>query len=320
MKVLITGGCGFIASFMVKLILDTTDWEIILISKSESKHGNLRLADIGAVPNPRVRLLRADMSSGIPPMPDVDYILHMGAESHVDTSICEPEMFIRSNVFGTFKMLEYARTLPGLKKFLYFSTDEVYGPAKTGEVFTEWSRYNSCNPYSATKAAAEELCLAWENTYKVPVVITHCMNVFGERQHPEKFIPLVVNKVLRGETITIHQDAEGNSVIRSFVYGGDVADATLRVLQHGQVRQKYGIRGAFEIPIKALALKIADACGKEAKLECQYPGSTRPGVDVRYAVSGNNMRDELGWEPSLNTNMQFDRTIAWYLAHREWFN
>ena len=318
--VLITGGCGFIASFLVKLILETMDWNIVLVSKSESKHGNIRLQDIGATNNPRVQLIRADMSSGIPPISGVDYIVHMGAESHVDTSISEPEAFIRSNVMGTFRMLEYARTLPNLKKFLYFSTDEVYGPAKSGETFTEWSRYNSCNPYAATKAASEELCLAWENTYKVPVVITHCMNVFGERQHPEKFIPLAIKKVLTGEIITIHLDVIGNPVVRSFIYGGDVAEATLRVLQNGEVRQKYGIRGAFEIPISNLALMIAGHCHKEANLEYSYPAATRPGVDSRYAVGSNNMRDGLAWEPSADTESQLSQTIDWYVAHeKEWF-
>lgn len=320
MKVLITGGCGFIASFVVKRILNTTDWQIVLISKSESKHGNLRLRDIGAESNPRVQLIRADMSSGMPPVPDVDYIIHMGAESHVDTSISEPEAFIRSNVIGTYKVLEYARTLPGLKKFLYFSTDEVYGPAKPGESFTEWSRYNSCNPYAATKAAAEELCLAWENTYKVPVVITHCMNVFGERQHPEKFIPLVVKKVLNDETITVHLDKTGQPVVRSFVYGDDVAEATLRVLEHGKVREKYGIHGAMEMPISSLARIIAGFCDKDAKIEFKYPAVTRPGVDTRYSVSGKNMLDHLEWKPSTQWEGQLNQTLEWYIEHqKEWF-
>jgi dTDP-glucose 4,6-dehydratase len=261
------------------------------------------------------------MSSGVPPIEDVNYILHLGAESHVDTSISEPEMFIRSNVMGTFRMLEYARTLSGLRKLLYFSTDEVYGPAKQEETFVEWSRYNSCNPYAATKAAAEELCLAWENTYKVPVVITHCMNVFGERQHPEKFIPLVVNKVLKDETITIHLDRAGTPVFRSFVYGEDVAEATLRVLEQGKIRQKYGIRGAFEVPISELALMIGKICGKEAKLEYKHPSVTRPGVDTRYAVGGSNMLDDLAWKPSQDTQAQFNKTIQWYLKHaKEWFS
>ena len=119
MKVLISGGSGFIASFVIDRILKTTDWQIVLVCKSESKYGKIRLADVNAANNPRVRFIRADISSGVPPIEDVDYILHMGAESHVDVSISEPEKHMRSNVIGTYKMLEYARTLPNLKKFLH---------------------------------------------------------------------------------------------------------------------------------------------------------------------------------------------------------
>lgn len=319
MNMLVTGGCGFVASFVVEHLLKTTDCNIVLFSKSESHYGKIRMADIGAADNARVTFFRADMSGGVPPIPDVDYILHMGAESHVDSSIKEPEAFIRSNIIGTYKMLEYARTLPGLKKFLYFSTDEVYGPAKAGEVFTEWSRYNSCNPYAATKAAAEELCLAWENTYKVPCVITHSMNVFGERQHPEKFIPLVIKKILADEVITIHLDASGTPVVRSFVYGEDVADATIRVLFDGRPHQKYGIKGTLEIPISKLAETIAGYLGKEAKLEFKYPAVTRPGVDTRYAVGGTNLKD-LGWEASTDPLAQLQATVQWYSDNRgEWY-
>jgi len=216
-------------------------------------------------------------------------------------------------------MLEYARTLPNLKKFLMFSTDEVYGSAKPGETFTEWSRYNSGNPYAATKAAAEELSLAWENTYKVPVVITHSMNVFGERQQPKSVIPLFIKKILDGETLTIHVDSAGNSVIRSFVYGGDVADATLRVLQDGKIRQKYGFTGAFETSIADLAKRIARICGKDAVLEYKYPSDIRPGVDARYSVGGTNMQDDFGWAPSPDTDAQLANTVYWYKDHPEWF-
>jgi dTDP-glucose 4,6-dehydratase len=320
MKVLVTGGAGFIASFVVDRILKTTDWDIVLVSKSLSHHGQIRLAGVDAVNNPRVQFIRADISAGIPPIQDVDYVLHMGAESHVDVSISEPERHIRSNVIGTYKMLEYAKELPSLKKFLYFSTDEVYGSAKPGETFTEWSRYNSGNPYAATKAAAEELCLAWENTYKVPVVITHSMNVFGERQKPSSAIPLFIKRILDGKTITIHLDAEGNSVVRSFVYGDDVAEAALRVLESGAIRQKYGIKGAFETPISVLANRIADLCGKKVTLEYKYPSVLRPGVDTRYSVGGTNMKDELGWEPSTDTDAQLKKSVDWYIEHaEEWY-
>ena len=260
MKVLISGGSGFIASFVIDRILKTTDWQIVLVCKSESKYGKIRLADVNAANNPRVRFIRADISSGVPNVSCVDYILHMGAESHVDISISEPEKHIRSNVIGTYKMLEYARTLPNLKKFLQFSTDEVYGSAKPGETFTEWSRYNSGNPYAATKAAAEELSLAWENTYKVPVVIMHSMNVFGERQQPTSVIPRFIKKILDGETLTVHVDTKRHPCDEKLHKRGRCWDATLRVLTDGKIRQKYGFPG-FETRIDDLAKRIGAVCG-----------------------------------------------------------
>jgi dTDP-glucose 4,6-dehydratase len=316
--VLISGGGGFISSFVIDRILKTTDWNVVLVCKSDSKYSKIRLADVNAANNPRVRFIRADISSGVPPVEDVDYILHMGAESHVDISISEPEKHIRSNIFGTYKMLEYARTLPNLKKFLQFSTDEVYGSAKSGETFSEWSRYNSGNPYAATKAAAEELSLAWENTYKVPVVITHSMNVFGERQQPKSVIPLFIKKILDGKTLTVHVDAEGNAVTRSFIYGADVADATLRVLTDGAIRQKYGFAG-FETSIADLAQRIAKIIGKEAIIEYAYPSVLRPGVDTRYSVTGTNMQNEFGWTPCNSVDDQLQKTVQWYIDHPEWF-
>lgn len=314
-KVLISGGAGFIASHVIDRILKTTDWQIVLVCKSESKYGKIRLADVNAANNPRVRFIRADISSGVPPIEDVDYILHMGAECHVDVSISEPEKHIRSNVIGTYKMLEYARTLPNLKKFLMFSTDEVYGSAKPGETFTEWSRYNSGNPYAATKAAAEELSLAWENTYKVPVVITHSMNVFGERQQPTAVIPRFVKKIIDGKTLTVHVDADGNPATRSFIYGEDVAEATLTVLTGGKIRQKYGFAG-FETRIDDLAKRIAKICGKDAVLEYAH---VRPGMDTRYSVGGANMQDDFGWSPRGSVEDQLRKTVQWYLKHEEWF-
>jgi dTDP-glucose 4,6-dehydratase len=314
-KVLISGGGGFIASHVIKRILDTTDWNLVLLNKSESYHSKFRLTEIGAAGNPRVHSIRCDISAGVPPVQDVTYILHMGAESHVDISISEPERHIRSNIIGTYKMLEYARTLSGLKKMVQFSTDEVYGSAKAGETFTEWSRYNSGNPYAATKAAAEELSLAWENTFRVPVVITHSMNVFGERQQPSAVIPLFIKKIMDGKALTVHVDADGNPAIRSFIYGEDVAEATMAVLTRGKIRQKYGFAG-FETRIDDLAKRIANICDRDAALEYAH---ARPGVDTRYSVTGTNMQDDFGWSPRGSVDEQLQKTVQWYLKHEEWF-
>ena len=187
MKILITGGCGFIGHHIVEHILKNTDWDIVILDKlSYASSGFDRLRDIKVFDDKRVSVLTKDFSHPleegfIREIGNIDYILHLGAETHVDKSIENPEPFVVSNVLGTMRMLDFARTQKNLKKFLYFSTDEVFGPAPEGVFYKEWDRYNSSNPYAAAKAGGEELALAYANTYKVPVIITHTMNVFGER-------------------------------------------------------------------------------------------------------------------------------------------
>jgi len=193
-RVLVTGGAGFIAHHVIQTILNQTDWNIVCLDRLDFS-GNLnRLADMMADFSPdtkkRVEIVYHDLRAELNPMimemvGDVQYILHLAAGSHVDRSIEYPMEFVQDNVIGTVHLLQFARTLKNLERFVYFSTDEVFGPAPVGVNYKERDRYNSTNPYSASKAAAEELCVAFENTYKLPIYITHTMNVFGERQHPE---------------------------------------------------------------------------------------------------------------------------------------
>ena len=214
MKVIVTGGCGFVGHHVIEHFLKTTDWEIITFDKlSYASRGLDRVRDINAFDDKRVSFFSLDftreISEGIVGLcKDVDYILHLGAETHVDNSISDPKSFVYANVVGTFNMLEFARQCEDLKAFVYFSTDEVFGPAPKGVEYKEWDRYNSTNPYSATKAGGEELVLSYMNTYGVKGFITHCMNIFGERQHPEKFIPLCIRKIEKGEKVYIHGTAD----------------------------------------------------------------------------------------------------------------
>jgi dTDP-glucose 4,6-dehydratase len=162
---------------------------------------------------------------------NVDYIFHLAAGSHVDRSIEYPMEFVLDNVVGTVNVLEFARKVPNLQKFVYFSTDEVFGPAPIGVKYKERDRYNSTNPYSASKAGGEEMCVAYENTYGLPVIITHTMNVFGERQHPEKFIPLCIRRIRDGETIHIHSNREKTKAgTRHYIHATDVADGLIKIL------------------------------------------------------------------------------------------
>ena len=212
-KVLITGGAGFIAHHIIAYIIKNTDWEIVTIDRLDIS-GNLnRLHEIldNFSPEDKKRLkivfhdLKAEVNSQImSAIGEPDIILHLAAASHVDRSISYPMEFVLDNVVGTVNLLDFARKLKKIERFVYFSTDEIFGNAPEGISYSEYDRYNSTNPYSATKAGGEELAVAYENTYNLPIYITHTMNVFGERQHPEKFIPMCIKKIRDGESVTIH--------------------------------------------------------------------------------------------------------------------
>jgi dTDP-glucose 4,6-dehydratase len=239
-----------------------------------------------------------------------DYIAHLGAETHVDRSISDPLTFVNSNILGTFEMLEYARQLPNLKKFLYASTDEIFGDAQE-QPFHEWSRYNSRNPYAATKAAAEELALAWQNTYNLPIVISHCSNVFGERQCAEKFIPLLVNEISKNEIVDIHTDQQGVSGDRTWVYVGDVVKAIMAMLLQGKPRTKFNIPGK-KLSNLEVASEVARVLDKSLRYRQVYPYH-RPGWDFSYNVTGTEL-SALGWELSNDTSFwdEFRKTVRSY--------
>ena len=329
MKILITGGCGFIGRHIVEHILKNTDWDIVILDKlSYASSGFDRLRDIKVFDDKRVSVLTKDFSHPleegfIREIGNIDYILHLGAETHVDKSIENPEPFVVSNVLGTMRMLDFARTQKNLKKFLYFSTDEVFGPAPEGVFYKEWDRYNSSNPYAAAKAGGEELALAYANTYKVHVIITHTMNVFGERQHPEKFIPMTVKKILNGEKVLIHSDkTKTKAGSRFWIHARNVASAILFLLQKDvQLRDKYNIVGEREIDNLEMAKTIAKILGKELKYEMMDFHSSRPGHDLRYALDGAKMK-ELGWNIPMPFEQSLSKTINWITAeeNKKWLN
>ena len=202
-------------------------------------------------------------------------------------------------------------------KILYFSTDEVFGPAPEGVAYKEWDRYNSGNPYSATKAGAEELCLAYANTYGLDLMITHTMNVFGERQHPEKFIPMVIRKVRDGECVTIHSNSDRTKAgSRHYIHARDVVDAVLTLFeQGGEKGEKYNIVGERELDNLELAQEIAKIVGKELHYNMVDFHSARPGHDLRYALDGTKMREEFGWEPKLKVTERLAEVVEWTLEN-----
>lgn len=338
---LITGGAGFIGHHVVEKFLRETDWNIISLDRLDYS-GNLnRLDDAVRRFDPEVRKrvkvvfhdLRAEITSLTQNfIGDVHYILHMAASSHVDRSIEDPMLFVQDNVVGTVNALNLARRCPNLERFIYFSTDEVFGPAPNKITYAERDRYNSTNPYSASKAAGEEFCVAFENTYKLPIFITHTMNVFGQRQHPEKYIPMCIRKVRNGERVTIHSDPTKTVPgSRFYIHASDVADAMYFLLHlnkeqlsyvhepdyGGAKCPKFNVVGKEEINNLELAKYIADAQDKPLKYEMIDFHSSRPGHDLRYGLSGLYMKT-LGWEPKYTLRDRISEVVNWSLKNPEW--
>ncbi len=297
-RVLITGGAGFIAHHLIGQILEKTEWEIVSLDRLDYS-GNLnRLHDLMMTFEPEVRKRVK--------------IVHV----------------------GTCNILDFARTCKNLERFIYFSTDEIFGPAPNGIKYKENDRYNSTNPYSATKAGGEELAVAYHNTYNLPVFITHTMNVFGERQHPEKFIPMCIKKARDEETITIHSDKTKTIAgSRHYIHAEDVASAILFLLNDKAIRRlnpdydaptwgdakcpKFNIVGSEELNNLELAQIIADAQNKELKYEMVDFHSSRPGHDLRYALSGDKMK-KLGWTPAKSVRERIAQVTKWTLENERW--
>tara|TARA_Y200000002_G_scaffold24855_1_gene18772 strand:+ start:1742 stop:2764 length:1023 start_codon:yes stop_codon:yes gene_type:complete len=335
-RALITGGAGFIAHHLIGQILERTDWEIVSLDRLDYS-GNLnRLHDLMLTFDPevrkRVKIVHHDLKAELNPLVrsevgNVDYIIHLAAGSHVDRSIDYPMEFVMDNVVGSVNILEFARTQKNLERFVYFSTDEVFGPAPDGIKYKENDRYNSTNPYSATKAAAEEIAVAYENTYGLPIYITHTMNVFGERQHPEKFIPMCIKRARDGESVTIHSDSTKTIPgSRHYIHAEDVADAVLFLLDYegefektwgGAKCPKFNIVGSEELNNLDLATIIAEAQGKELKYEMVDFHSSRPGHDLRYALDGDKMK-KLGWEPAKSVRERIAEVTKWTLDNERW--
>lgn len=322
MKLLLTGGAGFIGHHFVERVLGTTDWSITILDRLDHS-GNLnRLAEIGAADNPRVRYVYHDLRAALNPyLTDQvgahDYVVHMAGGTHVDRSIANPVEFVYDNVVGTCNLLDFVRHT-ACRKMLYFSTDEVFGPAPPGVLYKEWDRYNSGNPYAATKAGGEELCLAFGNTYQMPIVISHTMNVLGLRQAPEKYVPSCISKIEAGETVVIHANKERTRAgSRFYISAVDVADAVLFLLENGVPGDKYNVVGNEETDNLELAQMVARCMGKPLKHELVDFHSSRPGHDLRYSLCGEKML-KMGWKPRLSTEATIRWIVAWSLQNRHW--
>lgn len=346
-RILITGGCGFLGHHIVEHVLRTTDHDVVVLDKmTYASSGMDRLRDIDAFDGKRVDVLGCDLSHPVPlgidrEIGDVEYVIHAAAETHVDRSITDPEPFITSNVMGTHNLLWWASSrnlhAPQIQRILMVSTDEVYGPAAwdaPGNVETD--PFRPANPYAAAKAGAEALGFAYANTYKLPITIVNTMNLIGERQHWEKFVPLVIRSAMLDREVLIHADPTLTlSGTRFYLHARNYAAALLWIIERDRfvrgatpplssggtnaspIPSKLHVAGELEYSNHDLAHLIAQYVGRPLRTRLVDFHSSRPGHDLRYALDDSLIRS-MGWVQPVNLVASIERTVRWYLAHPGW--
>lgn len=333
MNILVTGGSGFIGSNLVRLLVGRGH-RVCNVDKLTYAGNRSSLADLEG--NPAYQWIQEDICDASAMQRAFgefrpDWVMHLAAESHVDRSIDGPGEFIHTNILGTFTLLQAALAhytalpddaKPGFR-FLHVSTDEVYGSLGETGLFEETTRYDPHSPYSASKAASDHLARAWADTYGLPVIVTNCSNNYGPYQFPEKLIPVVILKALRGESIPVYGKGEN---IRDWLYVEDHAEALLTAVSTGKPGETYNIGGNNErrnIDLVRLLCCILDDLRPRAdgrKYEEQITFVTdRPGHDLRYAIDASKIARELGWTPKQDHESGFRKTVAWYLEHEDWW-
>jgi dTDP-glucose 4,6-dehydratase len=330
LKLLITGGAGFIGHHLVEGVLKETDWDIVILDRLDIS-GNLeRLRDIEIWEKEkyRVKFIWWDLKSPVndnikKEIGPVDYIWHLAASSHVDRSIEDPLSFVMDNVVGTCNILNFARQVNSLKLFINFNTDECFGPAPEGVFYKESDRHNPKNPYAASKTGQWALGVAFENCYKTPIINTYTMNVLGERQHPEKFIPLVARKVLNGEKVLIHGNKDRTQAgKRHYIHARNVCKALLFLTIRGfKEYEEVNIVGEKEIDNLTLAQFIAKVIGKELNYEIVDFHSSRPGHDLRYALDGTKLKN-MGFVYPKTFEDSLEKAIRWIIdpINKKWLD
>ena len=326
---LLTGTSGFVGSHLLEHLLVNTDWNIICVESFRQKGVSERITDSEhyQAHKDRVTIVTHDLTTPfsevfIKKLPTVDYIFNVASESHVSRSIEDPVTFVQNNINLMLNMLELARAIKP-RKFLQISTDEVYGPSNTHD-HVEWDTHLPSSPYAASKSAQESICFAYWRTYGVPVIITNTMNIFGQRQDPEKFLPLVIKKVLAGETVKIHAK-DGKAGKRHYLHARNQADALLYIANtiipneypESDRPSKYHVVGEMELDNLTFAQKVADIIGKPLNYELVDADKERPGHDLRYAMSGEKLK-QAGWSHPLPFDTTLEETVKWTLSHPEW--
>ena len=336
MKILVTGGCGFIGSNFVRHVLNKTDHIRVINLDLLTYAGNLaNLIDVQRDFSERYQFIKGDISDKelvqrIFETSPIDGVVHFAAESHVDRSILGPEAFVRTNIFGTFNLLETCRRFwlssqrPSLqeKRFLHISTDEVYGSLGSTGYFTEHTPYDPSSPYSASKASSDHLARAYFRTYALPTVITNCSNNYGPYQFPEKLLPLMIYNAMNGLELPVYGDG-GN--VRDWLHVEDHCAALRMVLEKGVPGESYNIGGLCEKKNLELVHFICDFLderlgllnGKARRTLIRFV-TDRPGHDRRYAMDASKIMKQLGWRPQVPFEEGLRRTVEWYIENTQW--
>lgn len=333
MRLLVTGGAGFIGSAVIREALKSTLYEKVINFDKLTYAGDLASLD-SIQKDPRYQFIKADIcdASSVQKVLEEfqpDSIMHLAAESHVDRSIDGPIDFIRTNIYGTFQLLQsalqYYNTMNASKKksfrFHHVSTDEVYGSLGPSGLFQETTPYQPNSPYSASKASSDHLVRAWHHTYKLPVIITNCSNNYGPYQFPEKLIPLITLKALDGDILPVYGAGDN---IRDWLYVEDHAQALLTVLSKGRVGEVYNIGGKNERTNLEVVETICDILDELSPSSSHQSRRSlirfvedRPGHDRRYAIDATKIESELGWKAKENFDSGIRKTIAWYLQEKD---
>ena len=328
MRIVVTGGAGFIGSALVRLLVLERGADVCTIDKLTYSGSLDNLVDVADTAQHRFKQvdicdatkLRAAIFDFAP-----DAIMHLAAETHVDRSIDGPSDFIQTNIVGTYQLLEVAREYALTKgdtfRFLHVSTDEVYGSLGPTGLFSEDTPYKPSSPYSASKAGSDHLVRAWFETYRLPVLVTNCSNNYGPFQFPEKLIPLTILKALQGQPIPVYGDG---LQVRDWLYVDDHVQGLIRVLEQGVPGRTYNIGGnnertnldVVETILRALARRTGK--GEQQMLNLIQFVTDRPGHDRRYAIDARRMRDELNWFAQTDFSKGIDATVAWYVENLMW--
>lgn len=315
MKILVTGGAGFIGSNFVRFIYrERPDWQIVVFD-ALTYAGNEQ--NIAGLDKNRVSLIKAnicDEQAISKAVENCDSVVHFAAESHVDNSVHSPWPFVESNVVGTYQVLEAVRKLN--KRLHHVSTDEVYGDLEPNEPkFNENTPYNPSSPYSATKAGSDHLVRAWVRSFNVQATLSNCSNNYGPYQHVEKFIPRQVTEILEGRRPKLYGEGQN---IRDWIHAGDHSSGVLAILEKGKIGETYMIGADGEKTNKEVLELILESMGKDKSYYDHV--ADRPGHDLRYAIDARKIRDELGWQPTYTDFKQgLSDTINWYKDNESWW-